>query len=180
MILFFGPAGAGKSVQGQMLADSEGWPWVSTGKLFRESQDLEVQRIIAQGILISSEKTQDVLAEALEKTRNKQIILDGFPRKIEQAEWLVSHQKDYDYTIDLVIVVDVTKEEIMTRLALRGRADDDPAIIEGRLKIYHQEVDPILDYLTKQGVPVVHVDGIGKVDDIHEQIVREVAAAKLI
>lgn len=180
MILFFGPAGAGKSVQGQMLADSESWPWISTGKLFRESQDPEIQQIIAQGILISSEKTQDVLAEALEETRHKQIILDGFPRKIEQAEWLVSHQKDYDYKIDLVIVVDVTKEEILKRLALRGRVDDDPAVIESRLNIYHQEIDPILEFLTGRDVPVVHVDGIGLVDDIHEQIVKEVIAAKLV
>ena len=180
MILFFGPAGAGKSVQGQMLAEKEGWPWISTGKLFRESQDPEIQRIIAQGILISSEITQNLLAETLKETRKQQIILDGFPRKIEQAEWLCNHQKDYDYTIDLVIVVDVTKEEILKRLALRGRVDDDPSIIESRLNIYHQEVDPILDYLTKQGVPVVHVDGIGQVDDIHELVVKEVATAKLI
>jgi len=180
MILFFGPAGAGKSVQGQMLAERENWPWVSTGKLFRESQDPEIQRIIAQGILISSEVTQNLLAETLDGTRNQQVILDGFPRKIEQAEWLMENQKEYEYKVDLVIVVDVTKEEILKRLALRGRTDDDPSIIEERLNIYHQEVDPILNYLTEQDVSIVHVDGIGQVEDIHEQVIAEVSKANLV
>jgi adenylate kinase len=180
MILFFGPAGAGKSVQGQMLAEKEGWQWISTGKLFRESQDPEVQSVLSQGLLMTSEKTQNVLAEVLDQTRSRQIILDGFPRKVEQAEWLVSHQTEYDYTVDLGVVLDVSKEEILERLAIRGRAEDDPAVIEKRLQIYHSEVDPILEYLTKQGVPIVRTNGIGKVDDIHEQIVKEIAMAKLV
>ncbi len=42
MILFFGPAGAGKSVQGQMIAARHGWRWISTGQLLREPHDLEI------------------------------------------------------------------------------------------------------------------------------------------
>jgi adenylate kinase len=179
MILFFGPAGAGKSVQGQLLASAKGWQWISTGNLFRESQDPKIQAILAGGSLVSSEITQDLLAGVLDTTRNQQVILDGFPRKIEQVEWLVDHQTDYDYTIDLVVVMKVSKQEILNRLATRGRAEDDPAIIEKRLQIYHDEVDPILAYLVLQEVPVVHVDGVGEIDDVHNHIMDEIHSRHL-
>lgn len=179
MILFFGPAGAGKSVQGQMLAEAKGWQWISTGKLFRESQDPKIQAILAEGSLVSSEVTQDLLAGVLDKTRGQQIILDGFPRKIEQVEWLVTQQPNYDYTIDLAVVMEVSKEEVLKRLAIRGRAEDDPTIIEKRLQIYHDEVDPILEYLSAQGVSVIHVNGVGEIEGVHNHIMDEITSHQL-
>jgi len=179
MIVFFGPVGAGKSVQGQMLGDKFGWQWISTGNIFRASTDPDVQATIAAGMLISSEQTYQVLGEALEKVRHEQIILDGFPRKKEQAEWLIANQTKFDFTVDLVIVIDVAKEEIIKRLTARGRVDDDAAIIEDRLKIYHNEVDPILQYLSDKNIPVVHVQGEGDIETIHEAIMKQVAAYKL-
>lgn len=171
MIVFFGPVGAGKSVQGQMLSTRFNWQWISTGNIFRASTDPDIQATIASGRLISSEQTYQVLGEALENVRHQQIILDGFPRKKEQAQWLLENQKKYDFTVDLVIVIDVAKEEILKRLASRGRADDDASVIEDRLAIYHSEVDPILGYLSDNTVPVAHVDGVGDVDAIHSLIV---------
>lgn len=179
MIVFFGPVGAGKSVQGQMLAARFDWRWISTGNIFRASQDPEVQATIASGRLISSEQTYQVLGEALNDVRRQQIILDGFPRKKEQAEWLLSHTSEYDFSVDLVIVIDVAKDEILKRLASRGRADDDASVIEDRLAIYHSEVDPILQYLSDNAVPVVHVDGVGSVDEIHERIMHEITSHQL-
>ncbi len=179
MIVFFGPVGAGKSVQGQMLGTRFNWQWISTGNIFRASQDPDVQATIAAGQLISSEQTYHVLGEALEHVRHMQIILDGFPRKKEQAEWLLQNQATYDFNVDLVIVIDVAKEEILKRLASRGRVDDDASVIEDRLAIYHSEVDPILTYLTDNNVAVVHVDGVGDVDAIHEAIVNQITAHDL-
>lgn len=179
MILFFGPAGAGKSVQGQMLAEEEGWQWISTGKLFRESTDPEVQQILASGQLMSSEKTQELLATQLEATRKQQIILDGFPRKIEQVKWLVENQKNYEYTIDLGIIIDISKEEILERLSIRGRAEDDPAVIEKRLAIYYDEINPLISYLANHGVSIEHIDGIGDMNDIHGRIMQQVKSANI-
>ena len=179
MIVFFGPVGAGKSVQGQLLGGKFSWDWISTGNIFRASTDPDVQATLAAGQLISSEQTYQVLGEALESVRSKQIILDGFPRRKEQAEWLIANQAQYDFTVDLIIVIDVAKEEILKRLMARGRVDDDAAVIEGRLKIYHDEVDPILTYLSEHNVPVVHVEGEGDVDSIHSEIMKQVIAHKL-
>lgn len=174
MIVFFGPVGAGKSVQGQLLAERLGWDWVSTGNIFRASTDPEVQKILASGQLMSSEKTYEVLATALDAMDASNVILDGFPRKKEQAEWLIANQENHGYSVDLVIVIDVNDDEIISRLTARGRADDDPAVIADRLKIYYGEVQPIMDYLTAQNVAIAHVDGMGEVNDIHQRIVAAV------
>lgn len=179
MILFFGPAGAGKSVQGQLLAKDKNWQWISTGQLFRDSKDPAVQAILASGQLMSSEKTQDLLASQLQMTRNQQIILDGFPRKTEQVEWLVDHQQEYEYTIDLAIVIDITKAEILKRLETRGRAEDDPSVIEKRLKIYYEEINPLLEYLEIHNVPIVHIDGVNEIDEVHSRIMNEVVTRQL-
>jgi adenylate kinase len=51
MIVFFGPPGAGKSVQGQLLAARQGWRWLSTGQLLRDTKDPEIAKILLSGKL---------------------------------------------------------------------------------------------------------------------------------
>ena len=89
MIVFFGPAGAGKSVQGQILAARHGWRWLSAGQLLRDSRDLEVMEQMRAGKLVSPELTYQIISESLERAQDIEgIILDGFPRMLEQAKWL--------------------------------------------------------------------------------------------
>ena len=66
MILFFGPPGSGKSVQGQLLVERNGWQWLSTGDLFRNSKDPEVLKRMATGELIDDELTNKVLDTAIQ------------------------------------------------------------------------------------------------------------------
>jgi adenylate kinase len=180
MILFFGPAGAGKSVQGQLLAKNKGWQWVSSGQLLRETANPEILAELQKGNLISSDKMYDLFSEALaEPTDVHRLILDGFPRKREQAEWLVGHLKDGANAISMAIVMDVAKEELLKRIEARGRADDTPEAVDARLKIYHEEVDPILTYLEENHIPVVHINGIGAIDEIQEKIMNAVTAANI-
>src|SRR5690606_36203830 len=97
MILFFGAPGSGKSSQGQKLVERNGWQWMSTGDLFRRSEDPEVLKRLAAGELIDDELTNKVLSDALKKLdTSKMLILDGYPRNIDQAEWLLRHAPDYD------------------------------------------------------------------------------------
>ena len=81
MIIFFGPAGAGKSVQGQILAARMGWRWLSAGQLLRDSHDTELIKTMHEGKLVSHETITRVMGEAIAKAGDiKQLILDGFPR----------------------------------------------------------------------------------------------------
>ena len=74
----------------------------------------------------------------------------------------------------MAIVMDVAKEELLKRIEARGRSDDTPEAVDARLKIYHAEVDPILTFLGEQSIPVVHIDGIGDITDIHERVMDAV------
>lgn len=171
MILFFGPAGAGKSLQGQLLSVRHGWKWLSTGKLLRESDNPEVIRHIGEGNLVSDELMYQVLDDALSDSKNAEnFIFDGFPRTIEQAKWLMGHQKEHEYSIDVAIVFEVPRQELVNRLGARGRSDDTPEAIDVRLGIYRKEIYPILDFLNDKNVPIVHLGGVGTVGQVHDAI----------
>ncbi|HEU0266103.1 MAG TPA: nucleoside monophosphate kinase [Candidatus Saccharimonadaceae bacterium] len=173
MILMFGPVGAGKSVQGNMLAERQGWRWLSTGQMFRESNDAAVKARINRGDLIRDDETYIVLRGALLKLQQegvKNIILDGFPRTREQAQWLVDHQTELDAVIDTTIVLDVPETELITRLMGRGRAEDTPETIKHRLDIYHQTTEPVLEVLTANNVSVQHINGVGSPEQVAERV----------
>jgi adenylate kinase len=174
MIVFFGPAGAGKSVQGQILAARYGWRWLSAGQLLRDSHDPQLVDMMHQGKLVPHDAITRIMGDAIAKAGDiDQIILDGFPRQLEQADWLIASQPQHGRSIGLVVVLEVPREELLKRLAIRGRVDDTPGAIDERLSIYRQEIYPILGLLTEQSIPVVHIDGVGSVGQIHDRVVAE-------
>lgn len=181
MIIFFGPAGAGKSVQGQMLTARHGWRWLSTGQLLRDTHDAELLKKMSSGELIDNETTQQVFGDALERAKDiDHVVLDGFPRTQKQAEWLVEAQKKHGRSMNLVIVLEVPQSEILRRLQLRGRVDDTPETVARRMNIYRQEIYPILTYLTNQHVRIVHIDGTGSVGQVHDKIEDELESCSLV
>lgn len=181
MIVFFGPAGAGKSIQGQILAARQGWRWLSMGQLLRDSHDPELLNIMQEGKLIEPSRIYKIIDDAISKAPDiNNVILDGFPRLLEQANWLVDSQPLHGRSIGLVVVLEVPRSELLKRLTLRGRVDDTPEAIDERLRLYRQEMYPILDYFTTQGVNIVHVDGSGTVGRVHDKIMDELTACKLV
>ncbi len=181
MIVFFGPAGAGKSVQGQILAARNGWRWLSAGQLLRDTRDPELFTQMQTGGLVTPEKVNELMGEALARAGNiSRVILDGFPRQLVQAEWLVESKSHHGRDIDLVIVLEVPRAELLKRLEVRGRVDDTPEAIDERLKIYRTEMYPILSYFTEQGIRIAHIDGTGTVGQVHDRIMDELAACKLV
>jgi len=181
MVVFFGPAGAGKSVQGQILAARHGWRWLSSGQLLRDSRDVEIMEQMRTGKLVSSEQINEVVADALERAKDiDRVILDGYPRKMEQAKWLVETQPRHERTIALAVVLEVPRGELEKRLKVRGRVDDTSEVIEERLSIYRQEIYPILTYLTDQKVKIAHIDGTGTVGQVHDRIEAELEALKIV
>lgn len=180
MIIFFGPAGAGKSVQGQLLAARNGWRWLSAGQLLRDTHDIELIREMQTGKLVQPAKVNELMGEALKRAKNiDRVILDGFPRQFDQAKWLIDTQPEHQRSIALVIVLEVPRSELLKRLEVRGRVDDTPEAVDERLKIYRTEIYPILTYLTEQGVNIAHVDGTGSVGQVHDKIMEELEACKL-
>ena len=180
MILLFGPTGAGKSMQGQMLAVRQGWKWLSTGEMLRQSTDSEVIATLKSGELVSDELTYQVFEEAVQDARNREypnIIIDGFPRTKEQAAWLDEYMAQMGEKIDVVIVLEVPETEIMTRLEKRHRMEDTPETIAKRMTIYRQKMYPVLGIFAEAGVKIIHLDGTGTAGEVQHRIYEEVMGA---
>ena len=177
MILFFGPPGSGKSIQGRLLVERNGWQWLSTGQMFRDSQDPEVLTRLATGELIDDHLTNTVVNDALENIENdNKVVLDGYPRNTAQAAWLTEQLPQHDRHIQAVVVFDTPQDELIKRLSGRGRSEDTPAVIEKRIDIYHRATKPVLDYYKRRDVPVIEIDGVGSVEEVHDRIQKAVEA----
>lgn len=180
MIIFFGPAGAGKSVQGQILAARHGWRWLSTGQLLRDTHDPELLKQMATGELVNDDVANKVIHQALLRSKDiDHLILDGYPRELSQAKWLEDMLPQHDRTIKMIVVLEVPEAEIVRRLQLRGRADDTPEAIKERLHIFRNKIYPILDYFNGRKVHIAHIDGTGTVGQVHDRIEAEVEACSL-
>lgn len=180
MIIFFGPAGAGKSVQGQMLAARNNWRWLSAGQLLRDTHDMELIREMQTGKLVEPARVNQLMADALQRAKNiDRVVLDGYPRELSQAEWLIESRPHHERDIAMVVVLEVPRSELLKRLEVRGRLDDTPEAIDERLRIYRTEIYPILTYLTEKGVRITHVDGTGSVGQVHDRIMEELEACNI-
>ncbi|MNS38997.1 adenylate kinase [compost metagenome] len=132
------------------------------------------------GALVNPDRVNELMGEALKRATNiGRVIIDGFPRQLSQAKWLVESQPMHQRSIGLVVVLEVPRSELLKRLEVRGRADDTPEAIDERLKIYRTEMYPILSYFTEKNVNIVHIDGTGSVGQVHDRIVEELVACKL-
>ncbi len=177
MILFFGPPGSGKSVQGQLLVERNGWQWLSTGDLFRKSKDPEVLKRMATGELIDDELTGKVLDAAIQEVQgDSPIVLDGYPRNLDQVKWLEENLPARGRSIECVVLFEVPREELINRLAGRGRTEDSPEVISRRLDIYQEKTKPVVDHYRENGVPVIAIDGTGPIPEVHERIQEAVMA----
>ncbi|MBC7746906.1 nucleoside monophosphate kinase [Pedobacter sp.] len=181
MIIFFGPAGAGKSVQGQMLSARHGWRWLSAGQLLRDTRDHQLIAEMQSGVLVDENRVNEIMKKAIIGAREiEHVVLDGYPRQLSQAEQIIKSQEEFERTVKIVIVLEVPKSEILRRLSVRGRVDDVPEAIEERLSIYRQEIYPILNYFTEQKIYISHIDGTGTVGQVHDRIEEELKACSLL
>ena len=177
MILLFGPTGAGKSMQGQMLAVRMGWKWLSTGQMLRDSNDPEMHDLLKTGELIDDQTIYKVFDEAVRHAKDnnfEKIIVDGFPRTKEQAEWLADYMERAGEAIEQVVVLEVPEGELTTRLEKRGRMEDTPETIARRMTIYRQKMYPVLGSFAEDGVKIIHMDGTGTAGEVHDRLFSEV------
>src|SRR5215467_5727464 len=103
MIILMGVAGAGKSMQGRLFADEHGFAWVSTGELLRVLVTGKRRQQMLEGKLLSDEEMINILDKVFELINtSEEFVLDGFPRTLPQAEWLLEQSKNGRFDVDLV------------------------------------------------------------------------------
>jgi adenylate kinase len=102
------------------------------------------------------------------------VIVDGFPRTKEQAEWLADHMEKTGEKIDVVVVLEVPESEIRARLDKRGRMEDNPETIARRMNIYRSKMYPVLGTFAEDGVKIIHLDGTGTAGEVHDRLFAEI------
>ena len=169
-IVLLGPPGAGKGTQAVRLAEKLGVPQISTGELFRENIEggtplgLEAKKYLDAGDLVPASLTNALVDERLgHSDAAGGFILDGFPRTVEQAEALHDMLGRRGLKLDAVVEFRVPEEELVSRLASRGRADDTEDIIRNRFRVYRDETAPLLDYYNHE---LKTVDAVGSLDEV--------------
>lgn len=184
-IILFGPPGSGKGTQSAKLIEKYGLIHLSTGDLLRSEiakqtpLGMEAKKIIDKGQLVPDEVVIGMISSALDANpQAKGFLFDGFPRTPAQSEALDKLLQLKKSSINVLLALEVSEEELMKRLLKRGetsgRSDDtNPQVIQDRIKEYHNKTTPVADYY-KQFNKVVYLKGEGSVEEIFSSLCNEI------
>ena len=133
MILLMGIPGSGKGTQGKLLSATQGYHIISTGEMLRSYGSEEQHERMKTGAILGDEEVTKLLDVALGHLENpNKTILDGYPRRIKQAEWLLDQESQGRFKVEYVLHLKVSREAVKKRLLERGRADDHDEAVEAR------------------------------------------------
>ena len=179
-IVIFGPPGAGKGTQSNIIAEKFNLHQLSTGELLRkEIQNKtnlgeEISSTIKDGNLVSDKIAGDLIEKYISnKIYKNRLIFDGYPRNIIQAKNLDLLLKKYDQKIDIVLKLTVSLETIKKRISerknLENRIDDDEQVAIKRFMNYENNIKPLIDFYKQSNLLKV-VNGEASISAISTEI----------
>jgi adenylate kinase len=170
VIIVHGPTKAGKSWQAKRLAERCDYEYISSGDLLRSTNDPDILERHNTGLLARSEDVERIMHRALTAVpTNRGIVIDGFPRKLNEFEHLEQWLHDLDREIKVVLEVSITPEESYARMNQRDRGDDHEAAIKRKWDWYQQDTAKVLEYCRSKGLLRV-VDGMGTPEEVEARI----------
>ena len=151
MLVFMGGQGSGKGTFAQLLLKQHNYKYIETGAILRKMpSDCELCQKIGRGELVSDEDLFPIISEQL-STKND-IILDGFPRTVGQAKWLVKNYAD-KFEIK-IIFLDITEQRMLEHIKKRvkeggNRKDDtDETAVQKRIAAFKTTTMPAIQWLS--------------------------------
>lgn len=179
VILLMGPPGAGKGTQAAKLAEERGLLKLSTGEMLRDQvrrgTDLGVRAksVMEAGELVTDDIIVAMVRSTLAEQDEVRVLFDGFPRTPAQAQALDDLLEELSAPIGAVVVLEVDEAELIRRLAKRAgeenRVDDNEATIRKRMRVYHEQTRPLIDYYEAKG-KLRRLNGSGPVDAVYARI----------
>ena len=153
MIVFMGGQGSGKGTFANLLLKERDFNYVEAGAILRQMpKDSIIYQKITRGELLTDAELFPIIADYI-KT-DKGLILDGFPRTMGQAEWLI---KNYADKFDIkIIFLNISEETMLARIQNRikeggNRPDDnDEATVRKRIAAFKSTTMPAIEWLSQQ------------------------------
>ena len=183
VIIFLGPPGSGKGTQAKMLSKKIDFQHISVGDLLREniSNNTKLGKLattyVDSGELVPDDLIIELVNSSVQSLQNNKdsqfsgMILDGFPRTINQASSLDAKISDLGTRIKSAIYLDILDEKIINRLQARGRNDDKPHLIRNRLNVYRDQTEPLLGYYNEKKL-LDSINGDQKIEDVNSSILN--------
>ena len=188
-LILFGPPGSGKGTQSERLISKYGLKHLSTGDLLRSEitaqteLGLKAKSFMDAGQLVPDAVVIGMVDAAISANKGVNgFLFDGFPRTKAQAEALDALMQSHATEIHVVLALDVPEDELIQRMIGRaktsGRSDDaDPEVQKKRIAVYRNETLAVADHY-KMFNKVVHLNGLGTIDEIFSSLCKEIDARK--
>jgi adenylate kinase family enzyme len=185
--VFFGQVGSGKGTQVKLLTeflkakDGLETVYISPGNEYRKLIQSDsyigslVKGPLSRGELLPGFLTDAVMNNLLVSflTPVKHLIADGYPRAVEQSVSFEKMMKFYDRKDIKIIYIEISKEEAIKRLKLRGRHDDTDTGIATRFNEYMNNVVPAMKYFEdKEGYKIYTINGEQSIEDVQKDILK--------
>ncbi len=209
-LVFLGPPGAGKGTQAELLRKNYGFDHISTGEVLRQEikkntkLGKKVEEYVNKGALAPDPIVTKIIKKWLNELDSKKgIVLDGFPRNLNQAESL-----EEDIKIDYVLYFDLDEKNIIKRLSNRlycpnckkfynlkynppkedklcdnckneliRRNDDSPEAIKKRLKVYTENTHPLVKHYEQEEI-LIHIDASKNINEVFNQVIERINIEK--
>ena len=171
MIMLMGVAGSGKSTQGRLLADKKGYAWLSSGEILRVLVTGTRRQEMLKGKLLNDIEMIKIFDKVFELINPAdEFVLDGFPRTLKQAHWLMDQVKAYRLDLTAIFHFKASDQVVKERLLSRGRQDDTDEAITKRFDEYKHVTLPILEWFKEMGATIYDIDASKDAETIHVEI----------
>jgi adenylate kinase len=179
-VLLLGPQGSGKGTQAKRIQAEYGIPHIATGEILRDAiadeTDLgrRVKPIVESGRLVPDDLMIDLIRERLgEEDADGGFILDGFPRTLAQAnaldDMLAEIGRDLSIVFGFQLDDEIGIQRMTKRAQIENRKDDTPEAIAERLRLYHEQTEPLIGHYRAQGNLVgIHADRT--IDEVFSEV----------
>ncbi len=186
-LILFGPPGSGKGTQSEKLIAKYNLKHLSTGDLLRSEISrktplgIEAKKFMDKGQLVPDEVVIGMISYALDDNPGANgFLFDGFPRTSAQAQALDKLLELKHTSINVMLALDVTEEELVKRLVKRGETsgrtdDNNEQVIRTRIIEYNKKTSPVAEYYKKAN-KMVMVKGEGTVEEIFVALTTEIDA----